>query len=87
MMNWILIFADEENEDDGADESDIDDLGDDASDDYNIEDTHVEVDSDEEADIAGKVLKNLIVSSSKEALPSGDNPVVPKKKKKESGFV
>ncbi|KAM6581515.1 hypothetical protein CsatA_005289 [Cannabis sativa] len=77
-----------ENESGGETESDSDDSDDDveessrkskhldgdkASDDIEKEENPPEIDFDEEADIAKKVLQNLIASSSKGTLPSGDD--------------
>ncbi|XP_062076844.1 uncharacterized protein LOC133781780 [Humulus lupulus] len=84
-----------ENESGGETESDSDDSDDDvedssrkskhvdgdrASDDIEKEGSPPEVDFDEEADIAKKVLQNLITSSIKGTLPSGDDdPALPEK--------
>ncbi|XP_062176647.1 uncharacterized protein LOC133881670 isoform X3 [Alnus glutinosa] len=79
-------------------EGDVEDIGkrsqhpddiDSASDDFNTtekEEIPVEVDFNKEADIARKVLKNLIISSAKGTLPSSVDDMMMPKRKEELNF-
>lgn len=75
--------SDDLEEDNDDDDDDREDVAPDNSDSFEKEDMPAEVDFDAEADVAKKVLKNLISSSSKGTIPSDVNDsTLPKGKKK-----